>query len=86
MESSNEIEETKNQVYGIILYLLVCPLGLSCGWGAEIPDVGWLLWVIRIRGDFAITIGHSTDSGSLQINKWKITDKSEFSGLNKLIW
>ena len=36
----DETEETKNQVFGNILYLLVWPSGLSGGWSSEIPDIG----------------------------------------------
>jgi hypothetical protein len=37
--SNDETEETKNQVFGNILSLLVCLSGLSCGWSPEIPDI-----------------------------------------------
>ena len=33
-------EETKNQVFGNILPLLVCPFGLAGGWSPEVPDIG----------------------------------------------
>ena len=33
-------EETKNQVFGNILPLLVCTFGLAGGWSPEVPDVG----------------------------------------------
>jgi hypothetical protein len=40
VESSNEIKEKKNQIRDHLLYLLVCPPGLSRGWSFEIPDIG----------------------------------------------
>ncbi len=33
-------EETENQVFSIILSLLVCTFGLACGWSPEVPDIG----------------------------------------------
>jgi hypothetical protein len=40
VESSNEIKEKKNQIRDHLLYLLVCPPGISRRWSFEIPDIG----------------------------------------------
>ena len=39
--------------------------GFSRGWSFDIPDISWLLWVIRIGRDKFIAIGHSAHIGSL---------------------
>ena len=67
--STNEAKETKDQIFCNFLSLLVCPFSHSGRWSPEIPDIGWLLRFIRISRDNAITVGHSTHTGSIQINK-----------------
>ena len=65
----NETDETKNQVFGHILPLLVWPLGLFSWRSSEILDVGWLFRVIRIGWSNIAAISHHSNPGSLQIYK-----------------
>ncbi len=65
-------EETKNQVFGNILSLLVCPFGLAGGWSLEVPDIGGLFRVVCIGGGCIAAIGHPTNDGRLRIYKRKM--------------
>ena len=64
-----ETKETKNQICSHLLYLLVCPVGISGGWSPEIPDIGGLLRVVRIVRGCVAAIGYPSYVNNLQVYK-----------------
>ena len=66
---SDETEETKNKIRGVIWSLLVCLPGPAGRRNPEISDTGRLFRVIRSGGDFADTVGYSPYSGRILPHK-----------------
>ena len=67
--SNDETEETKNQVFGNILSLLVWHSGLAGWWHSDIPDFGWLFRLIFIGRSYIVAIGYPSYVSNLQVYK-----------------
>ena len=65
----DETEETKNQVFGNILSLLVCLSGLAGWWHSEIPDFGWLFRLVCFGRSYIVAIGYPSYVSNLQVYK-----------------